>query len=285
LTTVRHIAHVQAARRIIEDGQIKAGLVYDQSKLNKSRVSVAWVSANTWAFGSIYGTVEFQFAWPDLIGGRRVYWVESMNYQPKAYRLLLSNRDIPPGLIQPYNPVIDQGPLRFYDGKYYWNTAFTSEFMIEDDLSLDQCTGVRFVEHHPQYCGPFGNAFCEERAKQPPPEETGSKILAFVLGAGRHELDKHLKPPAHQSMELQRAYAGLESILPAEVQFGGATSANDDCQMVVCASLLHYGTGQTLQARNLLSLIASKDKFTTALKQIVRTHFDEPDWEPSEPAF
>jgi len=55
--------------------------------------------------------------------------------------------------------------------------------------------------------------------------------------------------------------------------------------MVVCASLLHYGTGQTLQARNLLSLIASKDKFTTALKQIVRTHFDEPDWEPSEPAF
>lgn len=59
LDTVRHIAHVPAARRIIEDQKVKAGLVYDESRLNKSRISVTWVSANTWAFGSIYGTVEF----------------------------------------------------------------------------------------------------------------------------------------------------------------------------------------------------------------------------------
>ena len=48
LTTVRHVVHVQFARRIIEDGKIKAGLIYDESRLNKSRISVAWVSANTW---------------------------------------------------------------------------------------------------------------------------------------------------------------------------------------------------------------------------------------------
>lgn len=62
LTTVRHVVHVPFARRIVEDGRIKAGLVYDESRLNKSRISVAWVSANTWGPGSIYGTVEFQFA-------------------------------------------------------------------------------------------------------------------------------------------------------------------------------------------------------------------------------
>jgi len=39
--------------RIGEDGRIKTGLVYDQSWLNKSRISVAWVSANIWAQGSI----------------------------------------------------------------------------------------------------------------------------------------------------------------------------------------------------------------------------------------
>jgi hypothetical protein len=61
LNTVRHIVHVLGARRIIEDDKIKAGLVYDESRLNRSRISVTWVSANTWAFGSIYGTVEFQF--------------------------------------------------------------------------------------------------------------------------------------------------------------------------------------------------------------------------------
>jgi hypothetical protein len=124
LTTVRHIAHVQDARRIIEDGRLKAGLVYDESRLNRSRISVAWVSANTWALGSIYGTVEFQFAWADLVAGRNVYWVEAMNYRPPAYRLLLSKRDISAGLIKPYNPAKDEGPLRLSNGKYYWNGAY-----------------------------------------------------------------------------------------------------------------------------------------------------------------
>ena len=39
LTAVRHVTHVPAARRIIEDGTIKAGLVYDKSHLNASRLS------------------------------------------------------------------------------------------------------------------------------------------------------------------------------------------------------------------------------------------------------
>jgi hypothetical protein len=80
LTTVRHVVHLPLARRIVEDGRIKAGLVYDESRLNKSRIGVAWVSANTWGPGSIYGTVEFQFAWADLVAGQKVYWVEAMNY-------------------------------------------------------------------------------------------------------------------------------------------------------------------------------------------------------------
>src|SRR5262249_58283084 len=49
LTTVRDVGHVPAARRIVEDSRIKAGLVYDESRLNTSRISVAWVSANTHA--------------------------------------------------------------------------------------------------------------------------------------------------------------------------------------------------------------------------------------------
>src|SRR5689334_424834 len=94
LSTVRHIAHVPAARRIIEDGRIRAGLVYDESRLNKSRISVAWVSANSWALGSIYGTVEFQFSWADIVAGQNIYWVEAMAYRPPAFRLLLSKRTI-----------------------------------------------------------------------------------------------------------------------------------------------------------------------------------------------
>src|SRR5450755_4335781 len=37
------------------------------------------VAANTWGPGSIYGTVEFQFAWATLVAGRNIYWVEAMS--------------------------------------------------------------------------------------------------------------------------------------------------------------------------------------------------------------
>jgi hypothetical protein len=280
LTIVRHIVHVPLARRIVEDGQIKAGLIYDESRLNKSRISVVWVSANTWGPGSIYGTVEFQFAWSDLVVGQKIYWVEAMDYRPNAYRLLLSKRDIPTGANTPYDPAKDEGPLRVMDGKYYWNGEYTSEFMIEEDLLLNRCTCLHFVPHHAQYCRPFGNG-CEDRQMQPSPQRTGGKILSFVLGNGLHVIDKLLKP-GQPFTELQVGYEGLAASLPSEVQFSGTISADRQCQDVVRGSLALYGAGQLDQARKLLALISSKDNFTKALKAIVRAHFGDPQWEPSD---
>jgi hypothetical protein len=290
LTTVRHVVHVPVARRIVEDERIRAGLVYDNSRLNKSRICVAWVSANTWGPGSIYGTVEFQFAWADLVAGQKIYWVEAMSYNPNAYRLLLSKRDIrdiPAGLISPYDPARDEGPLRLKDGKYYWNSTYTSEFMIEDDLSLNRCTGLDFVLHHAQHCRADG-AGCEDRLNQPTPQQTGGRMLAFVLGHGLHVLDSHLKPPQPKQSwtELDVGYGGLEVLLPERVKFDGAISADGQCQDVVRGSLALYGLDQVDQARKLLALISSEENFTKALKAIVRAHFDDPDWEPlGEPSF
>src|SRR5437667_11084474 len=48
LETVYHVAHVPGARRILEDGPLRAGIVYDESKFRKSRVVVTWLSANSW---------------------------------------------------------------------------------------------------------------------------------------------------------------------------------------------------------------------------------------------
>jgi hypothetical protein len=281
LTTVRHVAHVPVARRIVEDGWIRAGLVYDNSRLNRSRIGVVWVSANTGGPGSIYGTVEFQFAWPDLVASQKIYWVEAMTNYPNAYRLLLSKRDIQSELIMPYDPEKDEGPLRFKDGRYYWNGAYTSEFMIEDDLSLNQCAGLDFVQHHAQYCQPLGDG-CEDRQNRPPPPRTGGRMLAFVLGHGLHVLDNHLKPPGAKLSwtKLDISYEGLKVRLLAQVKFAGPISADGQCQDVVRGSLALYGLDQVDQARRLLALISSKDNFTTALKAIVRAHFDDPDWEP-----
>jgi hypothetical protein len=280
LTTVRHVVHAPFARRIVEDERIKAGLVYDESRVNKSRISVAWVSANTWGLGSIYGTVEFQFAWSDLVDGQKIYWVEAMNYRPNAYRLLLSKRDIPTGLIVPYNPAKDQGPLRLAAGKYYWNSAYTSEFMIEDDLSLNKCTGLDFVLHHQEFCRPFGNG-CKDRQSQPATHQTGGRMLAFVMGSALHVLDKHFKPQdeIQPFMNLDTAYRGLELEL-AQGEFGGPIATGSKCQDVVRGSLALYGADQDDQARRLLALISSKETFLDALKDLIRGHFDDPNWQP-----
>ena len=282
LTTVRHVVHVPSARRVIEDERIKAGLVYDESRLNTSRISVAWLSANTWGLGSIYGTVEFQFSWGDLVAGRKIYWVEAMGYRPPAYRFLLSKRDIPTGVIKPYDPVKDGGPLQLKDGKYHWNGTYTSEFMIEDDLPLDRYTGVDFVLHNAQNCRPFRDA-CEDRQRQPTPQRTGGRILSFILGNRLHVLDKLLKPTGNHPpfTGLDIAYSGLEFFLPAQVKFAGALSKDEECQNVTRGALALYGSDQIETARELLSLIASKERFDNALKMIVREHFNDAVWRPN----
>lgn len=75
LTEVHHVVHVPEARRILEDGWVKAGLVHDESRLKSSRMCVTWLSANTWVNGSIYGNVQFTFDWRRIVENRRVYWV------------------------------------------------------------------------------------------------------------------------------------------------------------------------------------------------------------------
>jgi hypothetical protein len=160
LDTVHHVAHVPMARRILEDGRVRAGLVYDESRLNQSRKCVAWASANTWAEGSLYGNVQFTFAWLDILKARQIYWVEEMpDYRPSAYRLLLTDRNLGASRnVIPYDPATDKGPLRERDGVWYWNGTYTSEFMIESDLPLRRCTSVSFIKHKRNICRLHGSS-------------------------------------------------------------------------------------------------------------------------------
>jgi len=158
---------------------IKSGLVYDESRLNKSRISVAWASANTWTDGSLYGTVEFQFSWAEIVERNpHIYWVEAMtDYSPTAFRFLLSDREITSRQLQPYDPRRDDGPLRMRDGKWYRRGNMTSEFMITADLRLRRCIGIDFVKHHHRHCSLYGSS-CPDINRQPQPHRTGGMLLA-----------------------------------------------------------------------------------------------------------
>ncbi len=278
LHIVRHIVHVPVARRIIEDSKIKAGLIYDQSRLNSSRLSVVWLSANTWAWGSIYCTIEFQFQWNNLIAQKNVYWVEAMNdYRPPAYRLLLSRNKF--SSLTPYDANTDDGPLKFHGGKWYWNSSYTSEFIIDDDLMLSDCSGIEFVAHNHSYCRTNGSN-CKERSA--PTFKSGGRLLAYIIGHGLHDLDEHLKPtnddPDKRHDLLDTALSGLWLAMTGKTTFNGSTKDPKDCQNVARGALALYGMDRIQAARDLLSLIQTERDFRKALKLLVRHHFGLASW-------
>lgn len=154
LTSVAHVAHVPSALRIVEDGRLRADLVFDKSKLNTERIRVVWLSPNDWtnAGGFRYGNVRFHFDWPMLVANRRVYWVESIAYGVEACRILLTDTDYSASL-DVYDPTTGEGPWwRSPSGQHYWNGDHCLEIMLEGDLDLADATEVDFVKHHPKRC-------------------------------------------------------------------------------------------------------------------------------------
>jgi hypothetical protein len=276
LTEVRHVVHVRTARRILEDGRIRAGLVYDESRLNTSRLSVAWLSANTWAYGSIYGNVEFVFDWDDLIKGRRLYWVEAMpQYSPPAYRFLLSDRDNPSPLVGAYDPASASGPLKVRDGEWYWNGNFTSEFMIESDVSLDDCRSVAFIEHNKILCRNLG-AYCTDRKVSR--ERTGAILMAFVLGNQLHSADDALRNVAKGKLtyEAELGMMGIQLLLGGGTYKGALGKASAD--PIVKGALALLGAGNTPAAQALVSQLSDEKHMVTALEAVVSAHFGLKDY-------
>lgn len=285
LEKVHHVVHVPAARRILEDDRIRAGLVYDESRLNKSRRSVIWLSANTWAPGSIYGNVQFSFDWASLVVGRHFYWVEAMDkYSPNAYRILMSDHELSGSKhVTPYDPKTDDGPLRECGGEWFWNYKYTSEFMIDRDLALDECLSFEFITHNPNYCRLNGSSCSDKNAPQ---YKTAGRILAFLIGNDLHCLDHILKQPSifqktrMLANEVDSGVAGICTALAIKKShFSGSLHKSTSRQAVIRGALALYGSDQKQAALDLLSLLRSLDVFYKALTEIVNEHFGVEGWE------
>jgi len=280
LDTVYHVTHVAGARHMLEDAALKAGLVYDESKLKKSRIAVTWLSANTWAHGSIYGNVEFAFSWKKHAAGKRFYWVEAMSsYRPPAYRIMLSERELKSKYVQPYDPATDKGPLRKRAGKWYWNDECTSEFLIEGDIPLADCIDFDFISHHPKLCSGHGRS-CVYRGSQG--RAAAGPVLAVLLGNGLHAIDHVLKKDdadERLSVALDTGVSGILRDLRSKAQrFGGVIRSADSRKAVVRGALALYGSGQTDAARELVALLKSRGTFDDALTDVVNEHFGIKGW-------
>jgi len=284
LETVYHVVHLPIARRILEDSHLRCGLIYDESRLRKSRICVTWLSANTWAPGSIYGNVQFAFPWSKQIRKRRCYWVEAMTaYSPHAYRILLTDRDLSESKhVREYDPSSNKGPLRERNGEWYWNGRYTSEFMVESNISLEDCIGFDFISHHSSICRTNG-ATCPDFNTSS--ENVGGRVMAFLLGNGLHGIDLVLKRPSRFESDraLSRAVdVGVGGIWRALARkkeyFGGTIKSEDSCRAVLRGALALYGLGKTAAARELVALLNSRDAFEKALTEAVKEHFGLKRW-------
>lgn len=288
LDTVFHVVHVPTACRILEDGKLRAGLIFDESRLNKSRIAVTWLSANTWYNGSIYGNVQFSFDWKKQVKQRTFYWVEAMpQYNPPAYRILVTDRDLSKSKhVQAYDPTASQGPLREHKGQWYWNGTRTSEFMIEADISLDLCTDMNFIEHHGEMCRPYKSE-CKDRGR--PSYIPAGRVIAFLLGHGIHSVDHVLKKPSdwRPKSPLNDTFdRGIDGIVRAlggkKERFGGAITTPASRTAVMKGALALYGAGQLKASRELIALLKTESTFQSALREVVNGHFGTSTWEMEE---
>lgn len=275
LDKVYHIAHVPDACRILEDGEIKARLIGDESRLRKTRTSVSWVSANSWAYGSIYGNVQFEFRWQDLIKDKRAYWVEAMTgYKPTAYRYLITDRNLDESKhVQHYDPEVDKGPLRLRSGTWYCNVEnLTSEFMLDMNIPLSKCCSVQFVRHHPSICRLHGSS-CRDRTLSP--DSAGAQVLAYVIGRRlgrtrhcflRQSADGTKKPGFTIRDGLQHLFEDLNDGV------SGVINSSERSRKVLRGALLLYGAGQEDDARDLATVLGSPTVLKKGLEHLARQY-------------
>ena len=182
LTNLYHVTHVENALQIVRDSKIKAGLVYDKSKLNTERILVAWLSPNDWtnAGGFRYGNIRFEFDIDLVYDFKSSYWVENIKYSPDACRFLLATNENYPKSILEYLPWEQIGPWEYDppDGPHRWNANICLEFMVEKDLFLNQIRGIDFVKHHPQRCNIDPNV-CLDKGMEA--IDAGSKFISAII--------------------------------------------------------------------------------------------------------
>lgn len=277
LDHVFHIAHLPEAFQIVEAGRIKAGLIYDESRLTPTRTCVSWLSANQWANGSIYGTVQFTFDWTDLVEDRAISWVEAIDrYKPAAYRFLLApevdNRKLPEGVV-PYDPRKSGGPLLREGDEWFWNSSYTSEFMIDSDVELSRCRRIEIVRHHPRFCSLATSCRDTDRGSG----ETAALFITRLLGRGVGS--KRVREALLDKGRLCfTAEDGLMRFLMGckvyDMQPGRNINAGEESlRAIVQGALALYGNERPDEAKALLALIGSADLIQKALDEIVHSNF------------
>jgi hypothetical protein len=273
LLKIHHVTHVQAALRILADSKIARGLIYDESKLNDTRTTVVWLSPNEWFYGSRYGNVQFTFDFVDIIANRKVYWVEVRNYNPPAYRFIISDQDLSHLPVLQYDATSEDGPLCYDEGVWYWNSNCTAEFLLDASLSLYQCKKVDFIKHHDKFCSLQGG--CGDVGTNG--DRAAGRVIGYVLSRDLPIIDEPLivtNPKKALSAAAERGISRLCFGLGATSnKLEGPLKASATVDAALRAALLQFALGESNAAKETAALISSDDLFRERLAELVQDHF------------
>jgi hypothetical protein len=274
---VYHIAHLREAIRILEDGHIRSGLVYDESRLNKKRACVSWVSPNTWCHGSIYGHVRFTYDWQELIAGRSIYWVEQRRTNRQRIVRFLISDDAPGEDLLLYDPCCRNGPLfcESESKQWYYNGEITNEYMVLADLPVADCVRIDFCKHHYSICKTrFGT--CSEKGMRA--REVGAIVLGHLIGAGMKKCARKFEcetAPGFVDRSVQEALSTLcKRLAAAHSGRKGLGVPNGAAKSLVASMCAAVSSGQEQRLRNLAGLFPSscsiKETFWKCMEQFFK---------------
>jgi hypothetical protein len=281
LDKIFHVSHTRSALNIVSDGRIKAGLVYDESKLNKDRILVCWLSPNDWsgAGGYRYGNIRFAFKWKDICEGMNCYWVEVVEYGIPALRILLSDQDHC-SVLETYNPESGDGPL-WYDkeeDRHYWNGNYCLEIMVERDLFVSEVTKIDFVNHHPRFCCISSN--CDEMDS--PWHWGGSSFIAGIVGQDINQWLPNFYETTNDEIKIdylfeQSCRTIWESLSDVE-RFNGKIKSKQKVALPLARAVLNAYAFNEEDVVPLAALFISKKSLIYSCAKLISEKFNISDW-------
>jgi hypothetical protein len=266
--SVSHTSHIANAINIVQSHEVSPSLVYDESKLNKKRILVVWLSPNHWGgTGFRYGNVRFDFAFDGLIKGKKFYWVESIEkYKIPACRILITDRNRSTQLL-PYNPKIKNGPWWFDSdkGKHFYNNNYCLEFMVEDSVSLENLSKLDFVAHHKEYCSihRYNQTRCSELGID---SNKGGAIFltrAIVSGTDLTNLRSFfINGNTEPLLELISPFDEFSVKISSNIAFKGSiTASSREATALIHAVMSAFTYNRIEEAQMLATMYDSKDTF------------------------
>ncbi len=281
--TVSHTSHVTTALSILDRGEIRPYLVFDESKLNDQRILVSWLSPNYWSNGFRYGNIRFDFDFKSLVEGKRFYWVESVAYKIPACRILVTdtNHD---GDLDPYDPNSKKGPW-WHDttsDQHYYNGVHCLEFMFECSISLKNIRTIDFVNHHSTFCSIHRTNpnRCEELGFQP--SRGGAMFIARAVASGfslRRLAPYLVQDNGRPNSMLEFAFDELRSRVSRKVIFDGDLKAKSKQASAVAQGICSAFSFHELEnAKKLASLFRTEEDCDSALAILVSETVDLANW-------